>query len=355
MRLIQASSPHIHSSNHVSLMMQKVLYALLPAIVLYVFFFGWGIVFHLLLASITALLVEALMLWLRQRPLKPFLTDYSAIVTAWLLVLAIPPLAPWWITVLGVSFALVFAKHLYGGLGYNTFNPAMVGYAMLMISFPAEMTRWPLPPVFGGYLGFYDSLHILLELPLGSGKTLDAYSGATLLDSVKISLSQAYQLGEALDTPVLGYLGGRLWEFVNIAYLFGGIYLVYARVIDWQIPVAMLGALVLMAGFFYVIDSDTYASPIFHVFNGAAILCAFFIATDPVSAATSRKGKLIYAAGIGVLIYVIRTWGSYPDGVAFSVLLMNMSAPMIDYYTQPKVFGADYAKLHKDNKPQDRG
>ncbi len=329
-------------------MMSQVLYALLPGILLYVFFFGWGIALHLLLATLTALLVEAVMLWLRQRPIKPFLSDYSAIVTAWLLVLAIPPLAPWWITVLGVGFALVFAKHLYGGLGYNTFNPAMVGYAMLMISFPAEMTRWPLPPEFGGYLGFYESLHILLELPLGSGKTLDAYSGATLLDSVKVSLSQAYQLSEALQTPVLGYLGGRLWEFVNITYLLGGIYLIYARVIDWHIPVAMLGSLIVIATFFFVLDSDTYASPIYHVFSGAVILGAFFIATDPVSAATSRQGRWIYAGGIGVLLYVIRTWGSYPDGVAFAVLLMNMSAPMIDYYTQPKVFGADYAKQHQD-------
>jgi len=353
MRLIQASSPHIHTDNNVSLVMRKVLYALLPGIVLYVFFFGWGIAFHLLLASITALAVEALMLWLRQRPIKPFLSDHSAIVTAWLLILAIPPLAPWWITVLGVGFALIFAKHLYGGLGYNPFNPAMVGYAMLMISFPAEMTRWPLPPELGGYLGFYDSLHILLELPLGSGKTIDAYSGATLLDSVKISLSQAYQLGEALNTPMQGYLGGRLWEFISIMYLLGGIYLIYVRVIDWQIPVAMLGALAFVSSFFFAVDSDTYASPIFHLFSGATMLGAFFIATDPVSAATSRKGKLIYASGIGVLIYVIRTWGNYPDGVAFAVLLMNMSAPMIDYYTKPKIFGSNYVN-QRQNKDDGR-
>ncbi len=351
MPLLQTVSPHIHQPNSVAYLMKQVLYALLPGIGLYLFFFGWGIFLHLLLASLVALLTEAIMLWLRQRPIKAFLFDYSALVTAWLLVLAIPPLAPWWITALGVSFALVFAKHVYGGLGYNTFNPAMVGYAMLMISFPAEMTRWPLSPEFGGYLGFFDSLHVLLELPLGSGKTVDAYSGATLLDSVKISISQAYRLDEALRTPALGYLGSRVWEFVGLGYLVGGLYLIYRRVIDWHIPVAMLGALTLMASLFFLWDSDTYATPWFHLFSGAALLGAFFIATDPVSAATSRTGKLVYAAGIGVLVYVIRMWGSYPDSVAFSVLLMNMCAPMIDYYTQPPVFGADYDRQHTDKKP----
>ncbi len=352
MALIQASSPHLHQSKSVAQMMRTVLYALLPGIGLYVLFFGWGIVFHLLLASITALGIEALMLWLRQRPVKSFLSDNSAILSAWLLVLAIPPLAPWWITVLGVSFALVFAKHLYGGLGYNTFNPAMVGYAMLMISFPAEMTRWPLPPEMGGYLGIFDSLHILLELPLGSGKTLDAYSGATLLDTVKVSLSQAYRLDETLShTSVLGYFGSIYWEWINLAYLVGGVYLIYTRVIDWQIPTAMLTTLILVSGLFFILDSDTYAAPTYHLFSGAVMLGAFFIATDPVTAATSRKGKLIYAAGIGLLVYVIRVWGNYPDGVAFAVLLMNMCAPMIDYYTQPPVFGADYKnQKNKDER-----
>ena len=245
-----------------------------------------GIV-NLFLASITALICEALMLWLRKRPLREFITDYSAIVTAFLLALALPPFVPWWITVLGTAFAIIVAKHLYGGLGYNLFNPAMVGYAVLLISFPLQMSDWSI--------------------------ILDTVSGATPLETMKTELR---------------------WEWINAAFLVGGCWLLYKRIITWHIPVAMLVSLIIISGIFFLINPNLYPSPLFHLLSGATIMAAFFIATDPVTAATSNKARLIYAAGIGILIYVIRTWGAYPDAVAFAVLLMNMAAPTIDYYVK---------------------
>lgn len=336
-----AYPPFGHQSFSVAQTMRQVLYALIPGIVLYVYFFGWGIVVHLTLASLTALAAEAVMLRLRERPMQPFLGDGSAVLTAWLLALSIPPLAPWWVSVTGAAFAIVFAKHLYGGLGYNSFNPAMVGYAMLLISFPLEMTHWPaVAELSGHYLGLGDSLALIFghQLPAGVA-ALDAISSATPLDAMKTQLHQAITVQEIKAAPLFGDFGAKGWEWMGNAFFLGGLWLIFRRVISWHIPVAMLGTLFLVSALFFLIDPDTHPSPLFHIFSGAAILGAFFIATDPVTAATSIKGRLIYGALIGLLVYIIRTWGGYPDGVAFAVLLMNMSAPLLDYYTKPRVFG----------------
>ena len=334
-------SPHAHQENtHVSTVMRQVLYALIPGVITYVWFFGWGVVIHLFIASITSLTCEALILKIRQRPLSIFLTDNSALVTAWLLALALPPIAPWWVTVLGVSFAIVFAKHLYGGLGYNPFNPAMVGYVMLLISFPMEMTHWPALPELGGhYLGLADSFNLILFEHLKDTLSLDAISGATALDTMKNQLIQLYTVSEISQKSLFGHFGAKGWEWLSVSFLVGGCWLLYRKVITWHVPVAMLGSLFLISLIFFLIDSDIHPSPGFHLFSGAAMFGAFFIATDPVTAATSNKGKLWFGAGIGILVYIIRSWGGYPDGVAFAVLLMNMAAPTIDYYTRPRVFG----------------
>lgn len=330
-------SPIIHGPGSVPWVMQQVLFALLPAIALYIWFFGWGIVFHLFLASAVALSMEALMLRLRGRPVRPFVSDGSAVVTAWLTTLAIPTLAPWWITVVGVGFAIVFAKHLYGGLGYNPFNPAMVGYAVLLISFPTEMTEWPMVDRPLGIMESFDWI-VLGVLPAGAA-SFDAISGATPLDTMKTLLGQAYTVQEIRADPLFGDFGARGWEWLGNLYFLGGVWLIYRKVISWHIPAGVLGALLVWATVFFVFDPDTHPSPLYHLFSGAAILGAFFIATDPVSAATSNRGRLIYGIGIGSLIYIIRTWGGYPDGVAFAVLLMNMCVPLLDYYTRPRVFG----------------
>lgn len=276
------------------------------------------------------------MLGLRGKPLRIYLSDYSALVTAWLLAVAIPALAPWWIIVVGVSFAIIVAKHLYGGLGYNPFNPAMVGYLVLLISFPLEMSTWPstqqdLDLTAAAQVIFWES----------SDLALDAITAATPLDTVKTQLYEGLSMADiASQGQVWGVFAGRHWEWPTLAFFGGGLWLVYTRTAAWQIPLAMLASLASLAGIFFIVDPQANASPWFHVFSFSSIYGALFIATDPVSAATTPNGRLVYGAGIGVLTYVIRSFGAYPDGVAFAVLLMNITAPTIDYYTQPRVFGA---------------
>ena len=333
-------SPYLSESPSVSVIMLKVLLALVPGIAAYVWMFGSGILVSLVLASITAIVSEAVMLKLRRRPVMPFLLDGSALVTAWLLALALPSLAPWWLIVVGTLFAIDIAKQLYGGLGYNPFNPAMVGYAVLLISFPVLMTQWPAPlAIAGAKLSFIDQWHYIFNRILPDGVGLDAISSATPLDTLKTQLRLQHSMAEITAATMFGALGGKGGELVAGAYLLGGLYLLQQRIISWHIPAAFLGALALMAGAFHLIDSAQYAGPVFHLFSGAAMLCAFFIATDPVSGPTTPKGKLVFAAGVGVLTYFIRVFGGYPDGVAFAVLLMNICVPLIDAHTQPRVFG----------------
>ena len=344
MTLETASSPHIHSGSQVTGIMMRVALALVPAIAAYTYFFGWGLIIHISIAVSTALAAEAIMLKVRERPLMPFLTDGSAVVTGLLLAFCIPPLAPWWVTVLGAAFAIVVAKQLYGGLGYNPFNPAMVGYVMLLISFPLEMTSWVPPTILNNLqVGFFDTLNIIFLGKFPYFLSLDALSSATPLDAVKTELGLNKTVSEIISgNAIFGDFGGIGWEWVGNWILLGGVWLIFKRIITWHIPFAMLASLFAISFFFFVMDADAYPSPMFHIFSGATLLAAFFIATDPVSASTTPFGRILYGAGIGVLVYVIRTWGSYPDGVAFAVLLMNMAAPTIDYYTQPRVFG--YAK-----------
>ncbi|WP_455219325.1 electron transport complex subunit RsxD, partial [Kaarinaea lacus] len=328
-------------------MMSRVLVALVPATICYIWFFGWGLLINMGIGIATALICEFLMLKARQRPVHLFLTDGSVLVTAILLAFCIPPLAPWWLTVLGVSFSVIVAKHLYGGLGYNPFNPAMVGYVMLLISFPKDMTVW-LPPLTLSQLNFsfIDTLNAVFLGVYPGGFTLDALSAATPLDLIKTQLNIDVTVGETKSGyAIFGDFGGIGWEWVGNWIFLGGVWLIYKKVISWHIPVAVLGSLFTIALIFYLKDADHYASPMFHVFSGGAMLGAFFIATDPVSAATTPMGRIVYGIGVGILTYVIRVWGGYPDGIAFAVLLMNLAAPTIDYYTQPRVYG------HKRNEP----
>ncbi len=333
------SSPFLRSGNSVSRIMLLVLLALIPGIIAHLYFFGWGLLVNLGIAIPTALASEALMLRLRQRPIKPFLSDYSAVLTAVLLAIALPSLAPWWLIFIGTAFAIIIAKQLYGGLGYNPFNPAMVGYAMLLIAFPREMTTWL--PVQTHEISFMESLRYSLFDALPNGRELDSISMATPLDTVKTQLGLNMTVHEISTqfSNLFGMLAGRGWEWVNLMFMFGGIALIFKRVISWHIPVAVIGSLFFCALALQLADVDTHASPVFHLFSGATMLGAFFIATDPISAATTLRGRLYYGAGIGILTYIIRSWGGYPDGFAFAVLLMNMAVPTIDYYTQPRVFG----------------
>jgi electron transport complex protein RnfD len=322
--------------------MGAVLLALLPGTAAATWYFGWGVLINITLAVLFAVVLEAAMLALRGRPIKPFLTDGSAVLTAWLFALALPPLTEWWVTFIGIVFAIVIAKQLYGGLGHNPFNPAMIGYVVVLVSFPREMTLW-LPPemLAETRFDFFQALTVVFTGSLPAGLSWDAITMATPLDLMKTELSLNRTIEEIRQSPLFGDFSGRGWEWIANWYALGGFWLLYRRIIAWQIPLAMLGSLFAIATLFYWMDPDAHAGPLFHLFSGGAIIGAFFIATDPVSAATTPRGRLIYGAGIGVLTYLIRTWGGYPDGIAFGVLLMNMAAPAIDHYTRPRVFGEE--------------
>jgi len=330
------SSPHFPVTASVATMMRQVLLALLPGVVCMTWYFGPGVIANLLLAATTALVAEAAMLSLRGKPVSSTLVDGSALVTGVLLALALPPLAPWWIPVIGSLFAIIVAKQLYGGLGFNPFNPAMIGYVVLLISFPRELTLWPAPHPG---LGLADTFNLVFFNTLPAGLELDAITRATPMDSVKIGIGLERSISTLQAGELFGLIGASSWEWINLWFLAGGLWLLKMRVIHWQIPLGMLTALAGMALIFSLLDPETYTSPAFQLFSGAAMLGAFFIATDPVSASTTPTGRLVYGAGIGILTYIIRHWGGYPEGIAFAVLLMNMAAPTIDHYTQPRVFG----------------
>lgn len=334
-----ASSPHLPVKNSVQDVMLRLLLALLPGAAMQSLFFGAGVLLNLVLCVTAALLAEALLLKLRGRPLKRFLTDGSALVTGMLLGLALPAGGPWWLPVIGAFFAIVFGKHLYGGLGYNPFNPAMVGYVILLISFPIDMSAWiaHLPLFEGGDGPLWHGPISAIQAAFGGG--LDGLTAATPLDHVRTQLGQSHTISEAMAGPTIGLLAGKGWDWVALAYLGGGLWLLKMRVIRWHIPAGFFAGLVSVALLFWLVDPDQFASPLFHAFAGASIFGAFFIATDPVSASTTVKGRVIYGALIGVLVWIIRTWGGYPDAIAFAVLLGNMCAPLIDHYTQPRVYG----------------
>ena len=333
-------SPFISKPDTVAQIMLRVMLALLPGIALYVWYFGPAILVSIALASVTALATEAAMLKLRDRPVAPFLKDNSALLTGWLLALSIPPLAPWWLIVVGTAFCIVIAKHLYGGLGNNPFNPAMIGFAVLIVSFPVPMTHWLTPHGLGQIeLSFLEQLRYIFIGALPPGVTLDAITMATPLDTLKTHLHLDESVKQIFDMPIYGRLAGQGSEMVSWGFLAGGLYLIAARIISWHIPVAYLGALFATAGIFHLADPAHYVTPLFHWFSGAAMIGAFFILTDPVTGPTTNKGKLIFAAGAGLLTYLIRAFGGFPDGIAFATLLMNICVPLIVLYTQPKVFG----------------
>jgi len=339
-RFETGEAPHFPPHATVRGVMLQVLLALLPAIAAHVWFFGPGILFQLVLASAFAVAFEALMLKARQQPAGLFLGDGSAIVTAVLFALCLPPLAPWWITLVGMFSAIVFAKHLYGGLGHNVFNPAMVGYVVALVCFPQAMTAWLPPAAIASHtLGPLDTLATILSGTPAAGPGWDAITGATPLDTIRTSVAAGETIAEARHSPVFGDFGGLGWEWIANWYALGGLWLLWRRVISWHVPVATLGTVILLGTSAWLIDPGSNPSPLQHVFSGALVVGAFFIATDPVSGCASNRGRLVFGAGVGVLTLVIRRWGGYPDGVAFAVLLMNMAAPLIDRYTRPRVYG----------------
>jgi electron transport complex protein RnfD len=328
--------PYLLHNTSIQRVMLQVLVALLPGIAAYVWFFGPMIVVQIAIATAAAMAGEAVMLKVRNKPLGLFLSDGSAIVTAWLIALTFPPLAPWWLTVVGVLFAIVIAKHLYGGLGQNPFNPAMIAFAVGIVSFPALMSQWPPAHL---QASFADQLAIVF----GFAPRIDAMSAATPLDALKTAL----KLGEGstsvasvlADPHTFGHFAGQGWEWVMGGYLLGGLWMWQRKIISWHAPAGFVAGIALLAAALWLWQPAAFASPLFHLFSGGALLGAFFIVTDPVSGCTTPKGKLIFGFSAGVLAYLIRVFGGYPDGVAFAVLLLNICVPLIDMYTQPAIFG----------------
>jgi electron transport complex protein RnfD len=333
-------APHFPPQTTVGGVMLQVLLALAPAVLAHAWYFGPGIFVQIALASAFALAFEAAMLRLRGKQLRLFLGDFSAVVTAVLFALCLPPLAPWWIAAVGMFFAIVIAKHLYGGIGNNLFNPAMVGYVAVLVSFPAAMTAWlPPGPIAEYRVGVSDTLFSIFTGRPPAGLSWDALTGATPLDFLRTRLASGEMISEARQSPIFGDFGGLGWEWIANWYAIGGCYLLWRRIISWHVPVTMIGSVLLLGTAAWLLEPGSNPAPLQHVFSGALIVGAFFIATDPVSGCTSPRGRLIFGAGVGIITLVIRRWGGYPDGVAFAVLLMNMAAPLIDRFTRPRIYG----------------
>lgn len=336
------SGPFTHKANSVRNVMALVLLALLPATAFNLYLFGWPAIFLFAVTIGSCVAVEALCLSLAGRPVMATLADNSAVLTGWLMAASLPPWAPWWIGLIGAVFAIALAKHAFGGLGQNMFNPAMVGRTVLLVSFPVVMTAWVAPhPLFASASpGFSDAIAITF-----GGHMPDTVSAASALGHIKTELTRGIPVTQSMsDVPdlmdmALGYRAGSMGETSALLILAGGLFLLAKRIISWHIPVAVMGSLFLMGTLFHAVDPARYASGLFHLTSGATFLGAFFIATDYVTSPVSKTGQLAFGAGVGLLAWTIRTFAGYPEGMAFAVLLMNSLTPIIDQYTRPRVFG----------------
>jgi electron transport complex protein RnfD len=316
-------SPLETPDNRLQQAMKLVLLAALPGLLALFWWYGWGVLINLLLAIVAALMVEAGVARLRQQPIQPALSDGSALVSATLLAAALPPYCPWWLTVMAVASGLLFGKHIYGGVGRNPFNPAMLGFALIMVMFPQPMTHWPAHGL---------DLTATFQQVFGAGQAPDAWAQATVLDSLRINKSLT--MDELFTSnPAFGRFGGHGGEWVNLAFLAGGLFLLQRRVFGWHAPAGMLGSLFVVSLLFWNgSGSDSQGSPLLHLLSGATMLGAFFIITEPVSGAKTTLARLLFGVGVGLLTYAIRTWGGYPDGVAFAVLLMNLCVPALERF-----------------------
>jgi H+/Na+-translocating ferredoxin:NAD+ oxidoreductase subunit D len=342
MKITVISGPHMKQHNPVRRIMLQVIAAILPATLFGVYLFGWP-AFNLFIVTVcSALFFEFLCLRLAGKS-SYVLKDCSALLTGWLLAMTLPPWAPWWIGVVGSAIAIVLGKQVYGGLGQNVFNPAMLARVALLISFPVEMTTWAnTAPFFSaGAPDFVSGLRItFVGLP-----QLDGYTGATVLGHVKTELTLNRELPVILTDvyePVSAWFGlmrGSLGETSALLLVLGGIWLLFKGVISWHIPFALLFSVTVISAIFHWWDSTHYLSPWVHLNSGALICAAFFIATDYVTSPNTAVGQLLFSACCGALIYVVRTWGGYPEGVAFAVLLMNAATPLMDHYLKPRIYG----------------
>ncbi len=336
-------APHAHALVSITRVMTSVMLALVPATLFGFWLYGWPAFNTWLLSVFSCVAAEYACLRVAGKPPAAYLADGSAALTGWLLALSLPPWAPWWIALLGGAFAIVICKQVFGGVGQNLFNPAMAARVALLISFPVEMTTWvsPSPMFSAGAPGFLDALAITFAgIPQP-----DAVTSASLLGHIKSEFTRGVTLQQALAghfdiaQAAIGMRLGSMGETSVPMVAAGGLYLVLRGVIGWRIPLAMLLGIALPAAALHAIDPTRYSDAVLHLLSGSVILGAFFIATDPVTSPSSKAGQLVFGAGCGFLTYIIRTWGGYPEGVAFAVLLMNAATPIIDRYLRPRIYG----------------
>lgn len=340
------AGPFTHAANSISRTMGWVLAALVPATCYGLWLFGWPALWLWGVTLFSALATEAAMLALLAQPVRARLGDGSALLTGWLLALSLPPWAPWWIGALGSFVAIAMGKHLFGGLGQNPFNPAMVARVVLLISFPVQMTLWVAPAPLGSPLA--PELRQSLQITAGVAPVPEHMSAASALGRLQTERSRgvpADKTRATLPPPrqmAAGHEPGSLGETSALLLLAGGLLLLALRIISWHTPVALLGTMGVLAWFSNALDPAHFAPATVHLLSGAAVLGAFFIATDYVTSPVSRAGQLVFGAGIGALTWLIRSLGGYPEGLAFAVLIMNALVPLLDRSLRPRVFGRNW-------------
>lgn len=324
-KIVISASPHVHSDRTSKKLMYDVVIALIPAFLVSLYVFGISAFIATGVAILSCMAFEYL---IQKFILKTEITimDGSALITGILLAFNVPSNLPIWMIIVGSLVSIGIAKLSFGGLGFNIFNPALVGRVFLLVCFPVQMTLWPSPVV-------------------NNTTIVDAVTGETTLGIIKEGLlygetmtTLATKIPSTLDL-LLGVTGGSLGEMSALAILIGGIYLLIRKVITWHIPVVLLVTMFAFTGIFWLIDSEMYASPMIHILSGGALLGAFFMATDLVTSPMTKKGMVIFAVGIAIITVVIRFYGAYPEGISFAILIMNAFVPLINTYFKPRRFG----------------
>ena len=319
--LTVSPSPHVHSSDSTQKIMYRVVYAMIPALLWSVFIFGFDALRVTLIAVAACLAFEYLIQKYLMKT-EPTITDGSALITGILLAFNVPASIPWWIIVIGAMASIGIGKLSFGGLGSNIFNPALVGRVFLLISFPVQMTSWPVAKMSG----------------------IDGVTAATPLALIKEGVKNGVPVSQIQGLPdftdmALGINAGSLGEVSALLLILGGLYMLWKKVITWHIPVSILLTVAVISGVFWMINPEMYVNPVYHILTGGLMLGAVFMATDMVTSPMTTKGQIIYGVGIGVITISIRMFGAYPEGISFAILIMNAVTPLLNYYIKPKRFG----------------
>lgn len=316
---VVSGTPHVRSKESIQSIMRDVIIALAPATAMGIFYFGVSALVLIIAAIVSAVVFEALCQKIMKKPVT--VSDLSAVVTGLLLAMNLPASAPIWVAVVGSAFAIIFGKQLFGGLGQNFINPALAGRAFLLASYPTEMTTWVVPNGLS-----------LADATASATSVADAATYATPLAELK-----AGALHASVGQLAIGQVGGCIGETCAIALIIGGIYLLYKHVISWKIPVIYIGTVFVL---FAVIGRHGVRMPLQEILAGGVMLGGIFMATDYASSPVTPKGQIIFAVGAGLITYLIRTFGGYPEGVSYSILIMNCCVPLIERFTEPTIFGA---------------